>query len=251
MHITRIGLAALKGTRHTTLQDLDLDLGGPRGDRVLCLVDADRDRVVRTVENPRMVLVTATWDGTTLTVATPDGASVTGAPTPTGEVITCDYWSRDADLELLESPHTELIGAHLGRPVRLARPVRAGEVVYGACVTLVTTGALRGLAEQQDERFRATFTLEADEDPEPGTLLRLGSAAVVQVRARVPRCRVVDVNPRTGRLDTTHLRTLARRDHPEGEVPFGVDADVVVPGRVVTGDEVRVTSGQPASVVPS
>ncbi|WP_223277825.1 MOSC domain-containing protein [Janibacter sp. YB324] len=101
----------------------------------------------------------------------------------------------------------------------------------------MTTGALRELGEVQDARFRATLTIAADRDPEPGSLLRLGEA-VVRVRGAVPRCRVVDINTETGELDTRHLHTLARRDRPEGEVPFGIDADVVTPGVVRREDPV-------------
>lgn len=251
MHITRLGLTPLKGARHTSLEHLDLDTSGPRGDRAWCLLDADRDRVLRTVENPRMVLVDAAWDGGVLTVRTPDGGEVTASPSPTGQVVVSDYWGRDAELEIMRSGHADLLGAHLGRGVRLVRPVRAGEVVYGGAVTIITTAALNELGESQDARFRSTVTIAADHDPAPGSVLRLGEA-VLRVRGAVPRCRVVDINPDSGDLDTRHLDTLAGLSRRQGEIPFGVDADVLVPGRVRSGDTVEVvTPAQPASVVPS
>ncbi|WP_068258640.1 MOSC domain-containing protein [Janibacter limosus] len=242
VHITRIGLTPLKGARHAALTQVQLDRRGPVGDRVFCLVDVDRARVLRTVEHPRMVLVDARWDGSSLAVCTPDAGSVTGAPEPTGETLVSDYWGRDARLEIMDSPHAEVIARHLGREVRLARVGRPGEVVYGAPVSIVTTGALATLGEQDSSRFRATFTISADHDPEPGTVLALGDA-VVRVRGAVPRCRVIDIAPASGLLDRTHLRTLADQAHPSGELPFGVDAEVIVPGLV--------RSGQPVSVVPS
>ena len=55
MHITRIGLTPVKGGRHTEQPSVDLTLEGPVGDRVFCLVDRDRGRVLRTVENPTLV----------------------------------------------------------------------------------------------------------------------------------------------------------------------------------------------------
>ncbi|SMC91109.1 MOSC domain-containing protein [Janibacter indicus] len=237
MHITRIGLTPLKGARHADLDHLRLDPSGPRGDRLFCLIEADEDRVLRTVENPTMVLVSAARDGAVLTVTTQKGGTVAGEPVPTGHVVEADYWGRPARLEVMTSDHAELLGDHLDRPVRLAGIRSAGEVVYGGSVSIVTTGALRELGEVQDSRFRATLTIAADRDPEPGSLLRLGEA-VVRVRGAVPRCRVVDINTETGELDTRHLHTLAHRDRPEGEVPFGVDADVVTPGVVRREDPV-------------
>lgn len=237
MHITRIGLTPLKGARHADLEQLHLDPSGPRGDRLFCLLEADEDRVLRTVENPTMVLVSTAWDGTVLTVGTPGSRPVAHAPEPTGDIRSCDYWGRRAELEVMDSPLTDLLAAHLGRPVRLARALRPGAVVYGGSVSLVTTGALRDLGEEQGARFRATVTVDAESDPAPGTVLHLGDA-VVRVRGPIPRCRVVDVNTATGDLDTRHLHTLARRDRPEGEVPFGLDADVLEPGTVHVGDAV-------------
>lgn len=237
MHLTRIGLTPLKGARHTDLDRVHLDPTGPRGDRLYCLLETGRNRVLRTVNNPTMVLVTAAWDGADLTVTTPGEGTVTATPLPTGEVRTCSYWDRAARLEVMTSPHADQLSAHLGRHVRLARIRTAGEVVYGGSVTLVTTGALRRLGEAQDSRFRATFTVAAEQDPEPGTFLQVGGATV-RVRGPVPRCRVVDINPDTAALDTRHLHTIAGQGRAERDVPFGIDADVVTPGEARLGDAV-------------
>ncbi|KRE36938.1 hypothetical protein ASG73_11485 [Janibacter sp. Soil728] len=255
MHVTRIGLTPLKGARHAQLDQVALERQGPVGDRVFCLVEADRPHVLRTVDNPRMLLVDAAWDGSTLTVGAPGQGVVSEVPGTTGEELVSDYWGRDARLEIMASRHAQLLGRHLGREVRLARTRRPGEVVYGAPVSIVTTSALASLSEPESERFRATFTIDAERDPAPGTVLAMGGA-VVRVRAAIPRCRVIDLDPTTGRLDRTHLATLAGRPRPVGLLPFGVDADVLVPGTVRTGDPVTAEhgeegEGQPASVVPS
>lgn len=247
MHITRIGLTPLKGARHTERPHVRLDPSGPRDDRLFCLLDADRDRVVRTVETPRVVLMTADWDGHVLTVATPEGAVVSAAPQPTGAIVVADYWGRSTELEIMHSPHADLVGAHLGRAVRLARVTRPGDVVYAGSVSIVTSGALARLGETSSDRFRSTLTLDAEHDPAPGAELRIGDA-ILRVIGPLPRCRVVDINPGTGELDTSHLTTLAAQVRGRGEVPFGVDAEVLVPGLVRAGDEVTT---QPGSVVPS
>lgn len=238
MHVTRIGLAPVKGTRHVELPAVDLAATGPVGDRVFCLVDVRSGRVVRTVDHPRLTLVEAAWDGSTLRVRTTDGREVAAAPTPTGELLELDYWGRGARVELLGSAHAELLGEHLGREVHLAR-VRPGEVVYGSAVSLVTTGEIAALGETDSSRFRATFTIDAERSPSPGTEVTLGGATV-RVRAPMPRCRVIDINTTTGEMDRRHLATLADWPRRTGELWFGVDADVVTPGTVRAGDPVTV-----------
>lgn len=243
MHVARIGLTPVKGTRHAELPSLRLEESGPVGDRLFCLVDVDSRRVVRTVDHPRLVLVETAWDGTRLTVRTPDGIEVVAAPRPTGEWLTLDYWGRDAQVELLGPPHVRPLADHLGRDVHLARVGRPGEIVYGNAVSLVTTGALAEIGESASSRFRATFTIDAHEDPAPGTDLRIGGA-VVRVRAAIPRCRVIDINPATGEMDRRHLASLVERPRPTGELPFGVDAEVIRPGTVRSGDPVVAATGR-------
>lgn len=240
MHIARIGYATLKGARHVEQPCVRLAESGPVGDRLFCLVDPDEGRVLRTVEHPRLVLVETDWDGTVLTTATPEGGVVTAAPRPTGEQLAFEYWGRQARVELQDSPHAEQLGNHLGRPVRLARVSRPGEVVYAGPVSLAATGEIAALGESDPARFRATFVIESERLPGPGTELAIGRA-VIRVRSMLPRCRVVDINTATGAMDTRHLGTLAARPRPVGELPFGMDADVVVPGTVGTGDTVSVT----------
>ncbi len=244
MDVRRIGFTPLKGARHAEHASAQLDAGGPVGDRAFCLVDPARGRVLRTVENPTMLQARAALAGGGLRVELPAGV-VDGIPAPTGEVLAADYWGREAKLELLDGPWSEALSAHLEYDVRLARVTRPGEVVYGGSVTLVTTGSMArldqwlGLAAAA-ERFRATFLVDTGdlaahtEDAWVGHELALGEA-VVRVRGTVPRCAVVDLNPQTGARDVPVLKALAGYRLSGGDVHFGVDAEVVVPGRVAVG----------------
>jgi uncharacterized protein YcbX len=246
VHVSRIGFTPLKGTRHTSVDETTLEPSGPPGDRVFCLVDLEPRRVLRSVENPSLVEVRSSWDGHTLTVVLPDGSTVRGAPyDEPGDALRTDYWGRPAMLRLQAGPHAEALSDHLGRPVRLARAT-PGEVVYGAAVSIVTTAALKELAARagspqlgtQDARFRATFTLDTDGSPgtlSAGTRIALGRATV-EVRGPIPRCAVVDRDPVTGQQTAAVLRTLAGYRRRAGEVYFGVDARVIVPGGVRQGD---------------
>jgi uncharacterized protein YcbX len=245
--VERIGFTPLKGARHVAHADVALDADGPVGDRRWCLVDPARDRVLRTVENPTLLQAVARADGERLTVLLPTGQA-DGVPEPTGDLRTVDYWGRDAKVELLDGPWSAAFSEHLGYEVRLARPSRAGEVVYGGSVTLVTTSSMALLSERVgrpvgSERFRATYLLDVaglephGEDSWVGREVALGDA-VVRVRGVVPRCAVVDLDPETGARDVPVLRTLAGYRRSDGEVCFGVDAEITVPGRVRAGDPV-------------
>lgn len=252
MRIERIGFTPLKGGRHVAHSQVDLTHDGPVGDRVFCLVDVERGRVLRTVENPSLVATVARWQAGVLSVDLP-GRTVEGMPTGTGEQLKVDYWGRLAALEVVGGPWAAAYSDHLGYDVVLARAVNAGEVVYGAAVSLVTTSSIRLLSEQlgqpvESERFRSTFLLDtADAEPHVedtwvGQELRLGEARVL-VRGVVPRCAVVDLDPKTGRRDEPVLRTLAGYRRGHGEIDFGVDAVVTATGRVRTGDRAELERG--------
>lgn len=247
MHVTRIGFTPLKGARHVEHPSVDLSVDGPVGDRVLCLVDPARDRVLRTVENPTMVRVLATLTGDRLSV-TLDDRTAAAVPRPTGDVRKVDYWGRVAEVELLDGPWARQLSAHVGYDVALARPVHAGEVVYGGSVSLVTSASLHRLSALagrpvEGARFRPTFVVDVGGEPPlveehwVGREVTLGEA-VVRVRGVVPRCAVVDLDPVSGAKDLPVLATLAGYRRGEGEVLFGVDADVVRPGRVELDDPV-------------
>ena len=247
MHIERIGFTPVKGGRHLTHDLADLTLEGPAGDRVFCLVDRSRGRVLRTVENPALLRTCARWEAGVLSVELA-GRTVEGVPSPGGETFTVDYWGRAATLQGCTGPWAEAYSGYLGLDVVLCRAATPGEVVYGASVTLVTTGSMSRLSqrlgrEAGSERFRSTFLVDTGdsaphvEDSWPGRDLRVGQATV-RVRAMVPRCAVVDLDPVTARKDMPVLSGLSGYRLGQAEITFGVDAVVTVPGRVRTGDPV-------------
>ena len=251
MRIARIGLTPVKGCRHVELPAVDLTPAGPVGDRVFCLVDRTRGRVLRTVEHPRLVATRADWDGSVLTTTLP-ARTVEGVPSPTGETLKVDYWGRVAALDVVDGPWAAAYAEHLGVPADdlvLARSRHPGEVVYGAPVSLVTTSSL-GLLEQRvggpvdSAQFRATFTVDTGEAPAHveddwvGRRLRVG-AAEVEVRSVLPRCAVLDLDPETGTRRQRVLAALAGYRQHATEVGFGVDAVVTDPGRVQLGDRVE------------
>lgn len=235
--VRRAGATPVKGMRHLALDTIDLDAQGARGDRTHCLVDVDRRRVLRTVQHPSLIGVVARTHGDDLELTLPSGDAVSAPATPTGESITCDYWGRDVELALTDGPHAELVAAHLGTDVRLARAPRGG-VVFGEPVTLVTTASLDALGLREEAaRFRATLVVDTDEpwveDTWLGRIVTVG-AATLRVGGPVPRCAVVDHHPETGVKDRRLLGQLVadRPTNRAGEPMFGVYAGCVAPGRV-------------------
>ncbi len=248
MHVTRIGLTPLKGARHADLATVDLTPDGPVGDRVFCLVDPARGRVLRTVEHPSLVRTTATWQGGVLACFLPGHADVVDVPVSTGETLKVDYWGRWAGLEVIGGPWAAAYSAYLGLDVVLARALHPGEVVYAGSVSLVTTSSLDRLAQDvgpvDAAQFRATFTVDTSgeapyvEDSWAGRRLRVGTAEV-EVRGGLPRCAVVDRDPLTGAHRCDVLQGLADARRVDGGILFGVDAVVVRPGRVDVGSSVE------------
>lgn len=165
-----VGFTPIKGTRHRAQPQAHFDAAGPVGDRRFCLIDVGTRRVLRTVQNPRLLAVVARLHGTELEVTLPDGRSVSGALGLSGETLTCDYWGRRVPLALTGGAHDELLSAHLGRAVRLAEAPR-GAIVFGRPLTIVTTASLAEVADRaghptllrEAARFRATLLVHTEE----------------------------------------------------------------------------------------
>ena len=77
------------------------------------------------------------------------------------------------------------------------------------------------------------------EDEWLGREVRIGGA-VVRVTKRDPRCVITTQDPDTGKRDFPTLHVIkAYRGVRDGHLDFGIYANVVAPGRVAIGDEVR------------
>lgn len=239
LDVRTVGFTPIKGTRHLAQPTPAFDDTGPVDDRRYCLVDVHHRRVLKTVEHPSLIAVTARRHGDLLETTLPDGRSVRTAPEPSGETLTCTYWGRPVELRLTRGPHDALLSSWLGRHVRLAEAPR-GAVVYGAPLTIVATASLHDLAARaghpdllaEASRFRATLLIETDapyvEETWHERETRMGGVRV-RIGAPVPRCAVIDLDPRTGRRNGRLLKTLAsyRRSNAAGEPHFGVYAQIV------------------------
>jgi uncharacterized protein YcbX len=247
LDVASAGYAPLKGTAHRPYDVVELSPAGAVGDRGLCLVDLEQRRVLRTIQNPRLLTVLARREGDVLQVTVPGADPLEAAVEPTGERVTCDYWGRPVDLTVLAGPHAGLLGGHLGKRVALAAAPPATVVFGGAGVTLLGTASLRDLGERvgldlinQSARFRATLVVETDEpyveETWLGRELHAGDATL-RAGVPIPRCAVIDHSPVTGERDARLLKALAgfRPTNRAGEPVFGIYAQVTVAGSVGAG----------------
>lgn len=242
--VVSAGYAPVKGTAHRPYDVVELAPSGAVGDRGLCLVDLEQHRVLRTIQNPRLLTVLARRDGERLEVTVPGAEPLAAAIEPTGESVTCDYWGRPVELSVLAGPHADLLGDHLGKRVTLAAAPPATVVYDGAGVTLLGTASLRELGERagrdlvaESARFRATLVVETDEPYVEETWLGrdlLAGDALLRAGVPIPRCAVIDHSPVTGEKDVRLLKTLAsyRPLNGAGEPAFGVYAQVTTAGAV-------------------
>lgn len=248
MRVLRVGVTPFKGMRHEPLNEVELRADCVAGDRLFALVDPVGRRVVRTVENPRLLAIRARWRDDVLTLEFPGGEVVEDRPAPDGEALDFEYWGRHPGLVPQRTTLAEPLSAWLQQDVRLARITHPGDVVYGAPLTLVTTTDIVELADRasdprlpdQTSRFRATMVLDDDAEPlaedSAGRRLRVGGAQI-EITGAIPRCAVIDRNPVTGARDRNLLETLASYRRHDGELWFGHYARVVVPGVCGSGAE--------------
>lgn len=244
LRVVSAGYAPVKGTAHRPYDVIGLEPAGAVGDRGLCLIDPGQGRVLRTIQQPRLLTVLARRDGDLLEVTVPGAPPLAAELEPTGETVSCDYWGRPVDLALLAGPHAEMLGEHLGRRVALAAAPPAAVVFGGPGITLVGTASLRDLGERtgldlvaESARFRATLVVDTEEPYVEETWLGrelYAGDAVLRGGVPIPRCAVVDHSPVTGQKDARLLKTLAafRPLNRAGEPAFGVYAQVTGPGRV-------------------
>ena len=183
-----------------------------------------------------------------LTLHFPDGSSASGNVVG-DEPAVGDFWGRPVPGRLAAVELSQALSEYVGRHLRLVRAAQAGIGTDSLHpVSLVGDGSVAELARRLGQadldrrRFRMLLELRGveahAEDEWEGSLLRVGDA-VVRLGGPVGRCANITYDPETGIRDFDALRAIREyRGTIDGEVCFGVYADVVEPGRVRVGDAV-------------
>jgi uncharacterized protein YcbX len=249
--ISALSTTPVKGmTVHRTDQ-LDLSLDGVVGDRAFFLIEDDGD-LVSCTDLGGLLAHRAEYvpDTQLLSVHGPAGL-VHEASVELGEPVVTDFYGlREVPGRLVEGWHEPLTEL-AGRSVRLVRAEAGAYDVAG--VTLLGTASVAALSGPtgpavDPRRFRMNVevfgTEPYAEDGWDGHELQLGEVRV-RVGGPVKRCAATTRDPDSGTVDLQTLRMIAarrgRQRTPEWGVGsyLGVYAEVVVPGRLRTGERVR------------
>ena len=239
------------GLEHPT--EIRLERAGVPENRRFFLIRAD-GRLFRGAYFGPLVRVRPVYDGGAerLTLHFPGGAAVT-ADALGGDEVTGDFWGRPVPGRVLEQSICDALSDYAGEPLRIVRAAGDGIGTDSLHpVSLVGDGSVSELAVRLGDphldprRFRMLVELSGvephAEDGWQGALLGIGEA-VVRVGGPVGRCANTTDDPETGLRDHDTLRVIHEyRGKIDGEVCFGVYADVVDPGRVRVGDVVTPAS---------
>jgi len=251
--VARISIAPVKSLGLVHPEEVELEIGGVRGDRRFWLLDAD-GRLFNNKRNGPLMTIRPEWDESTreLVLIFPDGERVEGI-VELDEPFEAELYREPHPSRRVVGPWEQALSAFVGRPLTFlwSEPRATDRGGGGGDVSLVSRGSLERLRVEagangpvDGRRFRMLFEIDGvpahAEDDWIGRTVRVGTAELV-VNGDVGRCLVTSFDPDRGEADLDTLGTLARYRR-EGQVeplPFGVYGAVTSPGRVRVGDLVR------------
>lgn len=230
-------------------QVIALESSGVAENRRFFLIQED-GRLFRGAYHGPLVRVRPEYDSGAerLTLHFPDGSRASGDAVGE-EPALGDFWGRPVPGRVVAVELSDALSEYAGRHLRLLRAAEAGIGTDSLHpVSLLGDGSVAklagrlGQADLDPRRFRMLLELSGieahAEDEWQGSLLQVG-AAVVRLGGPVGRCANITYDPESGLRDFDALRAIREyRGTIDGEVCFGVYADVVEPGRVRVGDEV-------------
>jgi uncharacterized protein YcbX len=258
--ITRLNVTPVKSTALHNPGEIRLENHGAAGNRDFFFVD-DRGRLQGGSKFGPYVRIRSEHDPAAerLSLRFPDGTVAEGDATARAESVTTDFYGRPVPAHVLDGPWAEAVSRFVGRRIRLARVDRPGDGSDVRPVTLVSLASVDELSHRggatarvDPRRFRMLIELDGcaahEEDSWNGRRLAIGDA-IIRVGEPVPRCVVTTQDPDTGLRDFPTLSVIKRyRGVVDGDLPFGVYADVARPGTVRVGDETRLLDDRERAV---
>jgi uncharacterized protein len=244
--VSRLSYTPVKGLALVHPSQIFLSHEGLAENRLFYVI-AEDGRRYELRRDGRLALVGASYepDLGRLTLRFPEGTVAEDTVEVDGAVST-DFYGRPVTGRVVVGPLSEALSTFLGRPVRLVKTDRPGTALDSGrgTVSLVSEASVSELARVaslpgvDERRFRMLIALEGcrahEEDDWVGRDLRVGEA-VVRVLKPVVRCAATTFSPDTGRRDLDTLR-LIQTYRGGKDVEFGIEAEVVSPGRVAVGD---------------
>ena len=254
--LASITIAPVKALALVALDEADLRPTGVPGDRRYALLDAQHRLANGKRLGPLVRIRPEIGDGPeSLVLHLPDGRAI-GGPVELGEAVGAVFYGYERPARVVLGAYAEALSQAAGQPLTLVRMTEEGSGLdradEGGSVSIQSSAGLRSMADAvgldeplDGRRIRMTFTVDGvDAHAEDGWLgrpVRIGEA-VVRPGGNIGRCAVTTQDPDTGirSLDTLKLLAETRGHLPTTEpLPFGVWAEVIVPGRVRTGDPVE------------
>jgi uncharacterized protein YcbX len=248
--VARLSIAPVRSLGLVHPDEVDISTVGVAEDRRFYLVDAT-NRLIDRLVVAELVQITSATDagGTWLRLTMPDGTVIVDEVRVT-EPIETPMYGRTAVGHVVDGPWAEPLSAFTGRAIRVVRCDQPAGTRAGNPASIIGDGSLRRLARElgveaiDARRFRMLIELEdADEHEEDGWVgedIAVGDA-VLRVTKPDGRCAITTQHPDSGVRDLDTLRgIIAYRGLRDGKhADLGVLADVVAPGRVRVGDDVR------------
>lgn len=249
-------VSPVKSLRLGQVDRAELTEQGIAGDRAFVVLEAS-GRVATLRKHGWMATVGSRYDpqSGTLALELPGGRTVEGH-VETGMDRTVELFGRSLSGQVVHGPWNGALSRLAGAPMELLR-VGGASAQDAYPLSMLGRESVEELARQarlddlpDPRRFRNTLLLEGGsphaEDSWVGGRVRAG-AAVLRVVERDTRCSLTTRNPDSGQRDLDTLRLIAAyRPRPDGEVCFGVYAEVEQGGMVAVGDTVEpLPEGEP------
>jgi uncharacterized protein len=252
--VSRLSITPLRGAALHHPDAIELGPHGVADDRRYLLLD-EHGRLLDGTKFGPIVQVRAELthrDGLEhLTVRLPSGEVVSDEVALDGP-MRIEVYQRSFTVRAVIGPWADALSAHAGRPLRLVRSERLPDERDRNPVSIVSEASVSELARQGNDgrpvdarRFRMLIQVAGadrahQEDEWIGHEVRIGET-VVRVTRPDPRCVITTQDPDTGERDFPTLHVIrGYRGVREGKhLDFGVYAEVVAPGTVRVGDDVR------------
>ena len=247
----------VKSMQGELLEAIELTPAGPAGDRLFAIRDLSSGRILTGRRNPELLIAEARLDGAVVRITLPDGSATGSDDTEVDRVLSAwlgrpvrlERWAgRSAEFEV---PAAAELVAWTGRAAgsRVVATTPSTAFTDAGQLHLVLGDRLRAMrarfgAGAAARRFRPNLVLSTDPAAPPeaeweNRRVRIGTA-LLEVTGQAMRC-VMLARPVRGLPDAEGiLRTLAA----ESRARFGLYAEVVEPGRLLTGATLELLPGQ-------
>lgn len=262
MHLSHINLFPVKSCAPLTPARAQVELRGLRGDRRWMIVD-DQGQFVTARKHPRMVLIRAQLDGSTLLLSAPQMPNLTVQPAAERSTAKVKVWGDELIAHTAMDAANDWISRYLGFPARLVfmddqveravdpKYAQPGDVVSfadGFPLLLITQASLDLLNCKLAQaipmlRFRPNLVVTGtDAHAEDGwRSIRIGDIRFDVVKPCI-RCVLTTVDPDSGTFDAAGepLRTLLGYRRTAKGIAFGQNLIPRGTGTVTLGDAVEV-----------